>query len=490
MVSVYIQGRFLKALLLLTCQVQNHELLTDSGTGVATLNGTLLFVFTFEVILKIVAFMNPWQEWSWFYDPWTAFDTIIVVMSHIPFTPKGLLILRVLRLFRVLKEFNSLPQLQMIVNGLIDAITGLWFVTLLLVMTVYFYGIIGIQLFSANDYMFRSLHYALLNLASVATEGSWPALMYTNMYGCRDYYRPGHRCCTDVPLLGNDTRPFYDLPPEMQALCPEHVPQPVTAAVFFVSFRLLVAFIILKLVVGTIIVSLFPAPISTTHSMQQHLFSHARWCLRPVSHRMFSCAMCFSHQCKPSLSFMTRSSRSIRRSSSCARSITLANTRCATGWKPLMRSISTDTASSQQIRYARFHTPLDPSCRPGNSTATPSSSRPLVTLLFVCLCVSQVDGVVELLENHLDEDLNYKLHWHLQESKGQMHITEFVEYLCCQHMRIEKAKAEGVDANQTALLHADSRMQKFASPLGDDLEDADSRSPNKRKITGPPFEEE
>ena len=238
--------------------VRNHELIKKEDLSVEVVNFILLSVFTFEVLLKICAFMNPWQEWAWFYDPWTAFDTAIVVMSHVPFTPDGLLILRVLRLFRVLKEFNSLPQLQMIVNGLIDAITGLWFVMLLLILTVYFYSIIGMQLFGVNDYMFRSLHYALLNLASVATEGGWPALMYTNMYGCRDYYRPGHRCCTEIDAvgLGNDTIPWKLVHPDVQALCLEHYAQPVTAAVYFCSFRLLVAFIILKLVVGTIIVSL------------------------------------------------------------------------------------------------------------------------------------------------------------------------------------------------------------------------------------------
>ena len=35
----------------------------------------------------------------------------------------------------------------MIVHGLMDAMTGLWFVMLLLIMMFYFYGVIGIQLF-------------------------------------------------------------------------------------------------------------------------------------------------------------------------------------------------------------------------------------------------------------------------------------------------------------------------------------------------------
>lgn len=192
--------------------VRNHELITESNEPFwRFINAALRLIFTAEVVLKALAFLNPWQKWMWFTDMWTLFDTTIVLMSWFPFTPKGLLILRVLRLFRVLKEFNSLPQLQMIVNGLFDAVTGLWFVMLLLALIMYFYSIVGLQFLGLNDYRFRSLDSALLALSSVATEGSWPKMMYTNMYGCRDYYTPGHRCCNDR-LDPEDTTPF-GIPP-------------------------------------------------------------------------------------------------------------------------------------------------------------------------------------------------------------------------------------------------------------------------------------
>eukprot|EP01043_Picozoa_sp_COSAG02_P028177 COSAG02_NODE_1696_length_11261_cov_132.993639_9_plen_84_part_00 len=76
-----------------------------------------------------------------------------------------------------------------------------------------------------------------------------------------------------------------------------------------------------------------------------------------------------------------------------------------------------------------------------------------------------MDGVLELLDISLDEDLNYKLHWHLQECNGQVHITEFVEYLCCQHKRIVAAKESEVDTHQTALQGPDARLQRFSNPV-------------------------
>jgi hypothetical protein len=81
--------------------------------------------------------------------------------------------------------------------------------------------------------------------------------------------------------------------------------------------------------------------------------------------------------------------------------------------------------------------------------------------------LSQVDGVLELIEFHLDEDLTYKIHWHLQEANGQIHLTEFVEYMCCQHKRIQTAKQGDVDAHQTVLRGAADRVKKFTNPVSD-----------------------
>ena len=79
----------------------------------------LRLIFTTEVVVKMFAYMNHGKRGGFRRLDSFRHDNRVDVMA--PFTPEGLLILRVLRLFRVLKEFNSLPQLQMIVNGLIDA---------------------------------------------------------------------------------------------------------------------------------------------------------------------------------------------------------------------------------------------------------------------------------------------------------------------------------------------------------------------------------
>jgi hypothetical protein len=84
-----------------------------------------------------------------------------------------------------MREFKSFPQLQMILNGLSNAMVGMFFIFELFLMMMYFYAILGTHLFRANDPRhFASFHVVFVTLAKVATEGDWPQVMYTNMYGC------------------------------------------------------------------------------------------------------------------------------------------------------------------------------------------------------------------------------------------------------------------------------------------------------------------
>lgn len=98
-------------------------------------------------------------------------------------------VLRILRLVRVLKEFESIPQLQMIINGLVNGMYSAAFIAVLFCMLLYSYALFGTYAFAANDpHNFGELHNCFLTLLRAATEGNWPQLMYRAMYGCDMYY--------------------------------------------------------------------------------------------------------------------------------------------------------------------------------------------------------------------------------------------------------------------------------------------------------------
>lgn len=48
----------------------------------------------------------------------------------------------------------------------------------------------------------------------------------------------------------------------------------------------------------------------------------------------------------------------------------------------------------------------------------------------------QCDLVLHHLDFKLDEDLKYKLHWHLAEQDNEVKVVDFVEYMAKQHVRL------------------------------------------------------
>ena len=155
------------------------------GGALAAVDWGILVIFTCEALLKIVAEHS--RPWRYFFSAWNVFDFFIVAMCYVPGAGFAA-VLRLLRLLRVLKLVKQLPQLQMIVGGLLNGLTSIGYISLLLALVFYLYGVLGIILFRENDpWHFSTLDIAMLSLFRCATMEDWTDVMYTNMYGCDLY---------------------------------------------------------------------------------------------------------------------------------------------------------------------------------------------------------------------------------------------------------------------------------------------------------------
>ncbi len=171
-------------------------------TGV--LEVLILIIFTFEVVIKIVAeFDRPFR---YFYrngslDGWNNFDFLIVVGSLLPTGEGGgmLVILRLLRLLRVLKLLKAFPALQVIVKALISGLGSISYIAMILTLFFFACGILFMIIFGENDpWHFGTLPNAIYSLFRASTLEDWTDIMYTNMYGCANY---GHFVmCEDIGM--------------------------------------------------------------------------------------------------------------------------------------------------------------------------------------------------------------------------------------------------------------------------------------------------
>jgi hypothetical protein len=116
-----------------------HEILFTA------LDNFILLVFTFEVVLKIVALGKVW--YNYFKEGWNLFDFFVVAMCYMPFGGSAVAVLRLLRLLRVLKLFNNIKELQIILSGLAQGMSSVSYIGLLLFLLFYVFGIVALMFF-------------------------------------------------------------------------------------------------------------------------------------------------------------------------------------------------------------------------------------------------------------------------------------------------------------------------------------------------------
>jgi len=144
---------------------------------------TIQYVFLSEIIIKVLG--EEYKPYRYFKDSWNCFDFIVVAGSFLLSGGSLVTILRLLRLLRVLKLLRALPQLTMIVAALLKGATAIVFISVILSMFYFFFGIIAITFFGDNDvWHFGTLHMAMLSLFQASTMDNWSGVMWISLYGC------------------------------------------------------------------------------------------------------------------------------------------------------------------------------------------------------------------------------------------------------------------------------------------------------------------
>lgn len=202
----------------------------------------ILGIFILECVVKIGAEgIDPLQyfrggEWGW-----NNFDFLIVVMSLpvFPLDSSTVKLLRLFRLMRLVKLLKRIPQLYVIVQGLIGGLKSIVYIFVLLFLVFYLYAVAGIDFFRVNDpWHWQNMGRAYLTLFRAATLEDWTDVMYIGFFGCDTHYNHFGIYANSDGTLSNRCR----------------TPQakPAIAAIFWVSFVLVAGLVMLSLFVGTV----------------------------------------------------------------------------------------------------------------------------------------------------------------------------------------------------------------------------------------------
>lgn len=159
--------------------VKTHNLPDSAVDILAMLDVAITVFFLFEIVIRFLAFKD---KKSFFKNGWNIFDTIIVIGSLIPEGGSGVLLARLLRVFRVLRLVSMVPELRLLINALLKAIPRMGYIALLMFVIFYIYAAIGSLVFhDINEVLWGDVSIAMLTLFRVATFEDWTDVMYETM---------------------------------------------------------------------------------------------------------------------------------------------------------------------------------------------------------------------------------------------------------------------------------------------------------------------
>ncbi|XP_058629138.1 voltage-dependent L-type calcium channel subunit alpha-1C isoform X21 [Onychostoma macrolepis] len=227
--------------------MQHHGQSQSFSKAMNILNMLFTGLFTVEMILKLIAF----KPRGYFSDPWNVFDFLIVIGSIIDVILSEInglqntednarISITFFRLFRVMRLVKLLSRgegIRTLLWTFIKSFQALPYVALLIVMLFFIYAVIGMQMFgkiALRDHSqinrnnnFQTFPQAVLLLFRCATGEAWQEIMLA----CSP-----NRPCEKGTEVGHSSED-----------CGSHF-----AIIYFVSFYMLCAFLIINLFVAVI----------------------------------------------------------------------------------------------------------------------------------------------------------------------------------------------------------------------------------------------
>jgi len=217
----------------------------QGNSVIFTIETLILVIFVLEAVLKIMA--EAPKPWRYFHDAWNIMDFTIAAVGFVDLMMEiggtelsggagsVLMVFRLFRLMRIMKLVKSIPQLRIIVSTMITAMPSVMYISILIFLLLYIYGVLGVFVFGDNDKKyFGDLGTALITLFRVMTMDHWGEVLYIELYGCDQEYTVDDKARYGCEESGGG----------------------FLAVLYFLTFIMIVSFIILNLFIGVVTSSL------------------------------------------------------------------------------------------------------------------------------------------------------------------------------------------------------------------------------------------
>lgn len=205
---------FISGVIVLNAVVLGLETYVAQGTPafdvLMRLNDVFYLVFLAELVLRILSYGR--QPWNFFRSGWNIFDFIVIGAALIPALRAQAEVIRLLRLARIVRLLRFLPDARVLIATMAKAIPSVFSMIVLVVLILFIYGMIGVTIFGeALPTEWGNIGSAMMTLFILLTLENFPTYLDQ----------------------AQEVTPF--------------------ATIFFLSYVLIAAFVVLNLVLGIVI---------------------------------------------------------------------------------------------------------------------------------------------------------------------------------------------------------------------------------------------
>ena len=155
----------------------NENIPADYAFLLQVFDYSITVFFTIEILIRIFAERSLV---NFFKDGWNVFDFLIVSISLIPIGgAESVFVVRLLRIVRILRIITVVPAFRHIIDSLVKTIPRVGFIALLMFIFIYIWGALGTLFFDEVDpEHWGNIGVAMLTLVQVATYDDWGAIMW------------------------------------------------------------------------------------------------------------------------------------------------------------------------------------------------------------------------------------------------------------------------------------------------------------------------
>ena len=152
----------------------------EYGDTLVLLNALCLAVFVVEMLLRIASYFP--RPWNFFREGWNVFDFVAVGLAFVPGLQNNSTILRLARLARIVRVVHLLPDVRILITAVIRSLPPLASMAILTTLIIFVYGMVGWQLFGDElPESWGNIGEAMLTLFVMLTLEDFPQLMDAGM---------------------------------------------------------------------------------------------------------------------------------------------------------------------------------------------------------------------------------------------------------------------------------------------------------------------